>query len=84
MKDSLQFYGSKPALLEGVDEVNHWVEEATNGRIKDFLSSLPEDVVLLLLNAVHFKGELRLYTQTRTHTDTSHTDTLSHTDTHTH
>lgn len=56
MKDSLQFYGSKPALLEGVDEVNHWVEEATNGRIKDFLSSLPEDVVLLLLNAVHFKG----------------------------
>ncbi|MGH0124015.1 UNVERIFIED_CONTAM: hypothetical protein FKN15_045682 [Acipenser sinensis] len=55
MKDSLQFYGSKPALLEGVDEVNHWVEEATNGRIKDFLSSLPEDVVLLLLNAVHFK-----------------------------
>ncbi|MGH0165033.1 UNVERIFIED_CONTAM: hypothetical protein FKN15_048011 [Acipenser sinensis] len=44
MKDSLQFYGSKPALLEGVDEVNHWVEEATNGRIKDFLSSLPEDV----------------------------------------
>ncbi|XP_041097211.1 serpin peptidase inhibitor, clade F (alpha-2 antiplasmin, pigment epithelium derived factor), member 2b [Polyodon spathula] len=55
MKDSLQFYGSKPALLEGVDEVNYWVEEATKGRIKDFLSSLPGDVVLMLLNAVHFK-----------------------------
>ncbi|KAG7470674.1 hypothetical protein MATL_G00116380 [Megalops atlanticus] len=54
--DSLRMYGSKPAPLAGVDEVNQWVENATKGRLTNFLSSLPPSVILMLINAVHFKG----------------------------
>lgn len=45
-----------------VEEVNQWVENATNGLISNFLDSLPSDVVLMLMNAVYFKGETLLLT----------------------
>lgn len=47
-----------------MEEVNQWVENATNGLISNFLDSIPHDVVLMLMNAVYFKGEPpRLKTQ---------------------
>ncbi|XP_047199477.1 alpha-2-antiplasmin [Hippoglossus stenolepis] len=55
--DSLARYQSQPVPLVSVDEVNQWVENATNGHIPDFLESIPHDVVLMLINAVYFKGE---------------------------
>ncbi|XP_068436359.1 alpha-2-antiplasmin-like [Clinocottus analis] len=57
VEDSLARYKSSPAPLVSVDEVNQWVENATDGHILDFLESIPHDVVLMLMNAVHFKGE---------------------------
>ena len=42
---------------EDLANINQWVKEATEGKIEDFLSDLPDDTVLLLLNAIHFQGE---------------------------
>lgn len=50
-------YQSRPVPLVSVEEVNQWVENATNGHISNFLERIPHDVVLMLMNAVYFKGE---------------------------
>lgn len=50
-------YQSQPVPLVSVEEVNQWVENATNGHIPNFLENIPHDVVLMLMNAVYFKGE---------------------------
>ncbi|XP_041808772.1 alpha-2-antiplasmin [Chelmon rostratus] len=57
VEDSLARYQSEPVPLVSVEEVNQWVENATNGQIPNFLESIPHDVVLMLMNAVYFKGE---------------------------
>ncbi|XP_017559894.1 alpha-2-antiplasmin [Pygocentrus nattereri] len=57
VEKSLQLFKSAPTPLTSVEEVNQWIEAATNGQINNFLSSLPPSVVLMLINAVHFKGE---------------------------
>ncbi|KAJ8386223.1 hypothetical protein AAFF_G00175430 [Aldrovandia affinis] len=54
---SLRMYDSEPVPLAGVEEINQWVEKATDGHMTDILTSLPADLVILLINAVHFKGE---------------------------
>nr|XP_046152356.1 alpha-2-antiplasmin-like [Oncorhynchus gorbuscha] len=54
---SQDVYDSEPVTLEGLAEVNEWVERATNGKVTDFLTSLPPNLLLMLINAVHFKGE---------------------------
>ncbi|KAJ8369208.1 hypothetical protein SKAU_G00092360 [Synaphobranchus kaupii] len=56
-KESLHMYKSDTVTLAGLEEVNKWVEKATKGTIPNFLSSLPADLVLMLINAVHFKGQ---------------------------
>ncbi|NXT53062.1 A2AP protein, partial [Pluvianellus socialis] len=61
LEDSEKFYGAKPMPLSGINEddliaINKWVEEATNGQIPTFLQQLPENAVVLLLNAIHFHG----------------------------
>ncbi|XP_047463540.1 alpha-2-antiplasmin [Mugil cephalus] len=58
-EESLARYQSRPVPLVSVEEVNQWVENATNGHIPNFLESIPHDVVLMLMNAVYFKGEWR-------------------------
>ncbi|XP_058483817.1 alpha-2-antiplasmin [Solea solea] len=55
--DSLARYRSQPVPLVSVEEVNQWVEDATHGHIPNFLETIPHDVVLMLMNAVYFKGE---------------------------
>lgn len=50
-------YKSQPVPLVSMDEVNQWVENVTNGHIPNFLESIPHDVVLMLMNAVYFKGD---------------------------
>ncbi|XP_054453606.1 serpin peptidase inhibitor, clade F (alpha-2 antiplasmin, pigment epithelium derived factor), member 2b [Anoplopoma fimbria] len=55
--ESRRLYGSEPAVLESLQQINDWVENATNGKMTDFLSSLPPNLLLMLINAVHFKGE---------------------------
>lgn len=63
LEDSEKFYEAKPMTLSGISEddliaINKWVKEATNGQIPTFLQQLPENTVMLLLNAIHFHGEL--------------------------
>ncbi|XP_071770761.2 serpin peptidase inhibitor, clade F (alpha-2 antiplasmin, pigment epithelium derived factor), member 2b [Centroberyx gerrardi] len=55
--ESQQLYDSEPVALESLQQINDWVEKATNGKMTDFLSSLPPNLLLMLINAVHFKGE---------------------------
>lgn len=54
---SLQLFKSSPTPLTSLEEVNQWVGEATSGHMNNFLSSLPPNILLMLINAVHFKGE---------------------------
>ncbi|NXT41582.1 A2AP protein, partial [Pelecanoides urinatrix] len=61
LEDSEKFYGAKPMTLSGISEddlvaINKWVKETTNGQIPTFLQQLPENTVMLLLNAIHFHG----------------------------
>ena len=39
-----------------VEQVNKWVDENTDGLIKDAISELPPNVVMLLINTIYFKG----------------------------
>jgi len=39
-----------------VDRVNAWAEDNTHGLVKDVLSEIDPSVVMLLMNAVYFKG----------------------------
>uniref|UniRef100_A0A3B4GFK1 Serpin family F member 2 n=1 Tax=Pundamilia nyererei TaxID=303518 RepID=A0A3B4GFK1_9CICH len=57
VNESHRFYRSEPAILENLEQINTWVENATQGKIADFLSALPPNLLLVLINAVHFKGE---------------------------
>lgn len=50
-------YQSQPVPLVSVEEVNQWVENATNGHITNFLENIHHDVVVMLMNAMYFKGE---------------------------
>lgn len=38
-------------------EVNNWIEDKTNGLIKNMLESLDPQTVMLLVNAIYFKGQ---------------------------
>ena len=43
--------------LISVKQVNNWCSEKTHGRITEILSKLEEEVQMILLNAVYFKGQ---------------------------
>ncbi|XP_029027748.1 serpin peptidase inhibitor, clade F (alpha-2 antiplasmin, pigment epithelium derived factor), member 2b isoform X2 [Betta splendens] len=55
--ESQRLYKSEPAVLESLQQINDWVEKATQGKIAEILPSLPANLLLMLINAVHFKGE---------------------------
>lgn len=61
LRKSEKLYGSKPVYLgpsmsQNLESINKWVSDATKGKITDFLSNISEKVILILLNAIHFKG----------------------------
>lgn len=54
-------FGAKPTVLdfanpESPKTINNWIEQATQGKIKDMVTTLDQDARLLLINAVYFKG----------------------------
>uniref|UniRef100_A0A096LXJ7 Serpin domain-containing protein n=1 Tax=Poecilia formosa TaxID=48698 RepID=A0A096LXJ7_POEFO len=57
VNESLRYYDSEPAIVESLQQINEWVENATEGKMMDFLSFLPPNLLLMLINAVYFKGE---------------------------
>ncbi|XP_017503822.2 alpha-2-antiplasmin isoform X1 [Manis javanica] len=80
LEQSEQLFGAKPRSLTGKKEedlanINQWVKEATEGKIENFLSELPDDTVLLLLNAIHFQGFWKSkFDPSLTRRDTFHLD----------
>ncbi|XP_006891087.1 PREDICTED: alpha-2-antiplasmin isoform X2 [Elephantulus edwardii] len=80
LEQSEQVFGAKSMSLTGRQEddlanINQWVKDATEGKIENFLSELPENTVLLLLNAIHFQGFWRSkFDPSLTRTDTFHLD----------
>jgi len=66
--DTRQVDFASPVVVE---QVNAWVKQATSGRIPTILSEPPGPVVLMLLNAVYFKGDwLDRFDSTLTKPDT--------------
>ncbi|MDR2173426.1 MAG: serpin family protein [Burkholderiales bacterium] len=51
-----KYYETSIFPLEGVKPINHWVEEKTQGRVRDFLDSLHPSTVLVLVNSIYFNG----------------------------
>ncbi len=39
------------------DDINNWIEDATNGKIKNMLDEVSEDAVMYLINAIYFKAK---------------------------
>jgi serpin B len=39
------------------DVINKWVEDKTEGKIKDILDGIDSDMVMFLINAIYFKGD---------------------------
>jgi len=39
-----------------VEVINQWIEDKTNGKIKDMLDYIPEEAVMYLINAVYFNA----------------------------
>ncbi|XP_075710285.1 alpha-2-antiplasmin [Rhinoderma darwinii] len=61
LRRSERLYGTKPVKLQrnmhqNLVAINNWVKNATGGKLPNFLSNIPANVVLMLLNAIHFKG----------------------------
>ncbi|KAK7883111.1 hypothetical protein WMY93_029285 [Mugilogobius chulae] len=54
---SQEFYGSDATVVESLEQINEWVDKATNGKMNNFLTALPPNMLLMLINAVHFKGQ---------------------------
>jgi len=52
-----QQYDSYVAKLEGIEQVNNWCREHTNGKITKILDSLSPDTKIVLLNAIYFKSD---------------------------
>ena len=42
---------------QSVDIINDWVNNNTNGKIKKILEDIPPQIVMLLINAIYFKGD---------------------------
>jgi serpin B len=40
-----------------VSEINDWVDKNTEGKIKEMIQELSPELVMLLINAIYFKGE---------------------------
>lgn len=40
-----------------IDRINQWVKKATGGKIDRMLDRIPQEAILVLLNAIYFKGK---------------------------
>src|SRR5690625_4548739 len=61
--NNLTYYFNTPVMIEdfsshkAVDHINQWVSEQTHDKIPQLFSSLKPDTVMVLLNAIYFKGQ---------------------------
>jgi serpin B len=50
---------ASPFDASTVTQVNSWVDQKTNGKIKKILDEISPDLVMFLINAIYFKGTWR-------------------------
>ena len=61
--DRLKAYYNSEAFIRNfgnpqtVNEINGWVDEITEGKIKEMIQKVDPELVMILLNAIYFKGE---------------------------
>ena len=58
------YFGARVAGLDfsspaTVDRINAWVDTATAGKIKKVIDGISDELVMLLMNAIYFKGSWR-------------------------
>jgi serpin B len=46
--------------LETISEINGWVDERTEGKITEIVQQLEHELMMLLINAVYFKGDWKI------------------------
>ncbi|MCM3176814.1 serpin family protein [Cytobacillus horneckiae] len=52
------YFHAEMKEIESADNINKWVEEATNGKIKDMVKApLDPNLTAMLINAIYFKGD---------------------------
>ena len=64
LTESRDYFGARAAALDfnspaSVSTINDWVKTATNGKIDRMVESIDDEIVMLLLNAIYFKGDWR-------------------------
>lgn len=62
VQDNARFYralvtGLDFSTPDSVDTINRWVSDATEGLIPTVIDRLDDDLIMMLINAVYFKGE---------------------------
>src|SRR5690606_41051505 len=62
VEETQRYYRARISALdfaapESVDVINRWVSDATRGLIPAVVDQLDEEQIMLLLNAVYFKGD---------------------------
>eukprot|EP01015_Nassula_variabilis_P022811 TRINITY_DN421_c0_g1_i1.p1 TRINITY_DN421_c0_g1~~TRINITY_DN421_c0_g1_i1.p1 ORF type:complete len:376 (-),score=66.58 TRINITY_DN421_c0_g1_i1:186-1313(-) len=55
-KYSGESFGVDFGSQEGISKINNWVSQVTNGRIRSVIEQPNPDIILLLANAIYFKG----------------------------
>ena len=51
-----KLYSADVEFLESVEQVNNWCSERTHGKINKIIEELNDQTLMILLNAVYFKG----------------------------
>ena len=54
-----EYYDAKIAPLDSVEEINRWVNDATQGMIPEIIQALDPRVAQLIVSCLYFKGEWR-------------------------
>ena len=56
IKIAKEIYSSEIQSLKNVQQVNKWCDNKTHGKIKKIIDELSDNIFMIILNAVYFKG----------------------------
>lgn len=79
LQTNADWYGSEiykqPFSPDTADQINHWVDEHTDGMIPEIVSEVPEDAIMYLVNALAFDAEWEtIYKESQIQEDTFTTE----------
>ncbi|MBI2345514.1 MAG: serpin family protein [Deltaproteobacteria bacterium] len=57
LQQAKQVYKAAVAPLQSSDAINTWVSKATRGKITSIIDELSSEAILVLVNAIYFKGK---------------------------